>query len=127
MDGARRFGVWAALATLLLLLAPAALTAGGRGFRSEHYLDDHFNKHGREFGDISRHDYLKMAQQLRDAKPSPEVLESRRADGGFARYDKRRGWFGVYDSDGTIRTFFIPNDGLRYFRRQANSYAGRFR
>ena len=26
---------------------------------------------------------------------------------------------GAYNPDGTIRTFFIPNDGERYFRRQS--------
>ncbi|MEP6832119.1 MAG: hypothetical protein ABJB74_01945 [Gemmatimonas sp.] len=26
----------------------------------------------------------------------------------------------AFDHDGTIRTFFKPNDGERYFRRQAN-------
>lgn len=118
---------FAVLAALLALLAPLTALAGGRGFRSDRYLDDHFAKHGREFGEISKQDYLKMAQSLRDAKVGPDVLESKRPDGGYSRFDKRKGWFGAFESDGTIRTFFIPNDGLRYFRRQSNTYGSRFR
>jgi hypothetical protein len=63
-----------------------------------------------------------MAQQLRDSRPGKYVLEARR-QGGSSKFDKRNGWFVAYDTDGTIRTFFIPNDGIRYFERQAKNYA----
>ena len=117
--------VFAVISALLILLAPAALQAGGRGFRNEHLLDEHYDKHGREFGAISRLEYLKMAQSLRDAKLGSEILESHRPDGRVARFDKRKGWFVVFDGDGTLSTFFVPNDGVRYFYRQANTYGGR--
>jgi len=48
-----------------------------------------------------------------------QVLESVRADGVISKFDKKHGYFGAYNPDRTIRTFFIPNDGERYFRRQA--------
>jgi pyocin large subunit-like protein len=35
------------------------------------------------------------------------------------RFDVRHGYFGAYDTDGTIRTFFIPPDGVRYFERES--------
>jgi pyocin large subunit-like protein len=48
------------------------------------------------------------------------VLEIRRpSDGVVSRFDRRSGAFLAFDSDGTIRTFFRPNDGESYFRRQA--------
>jgi hypothetical protein len=28
----------------------------------------------------------------------------------------------AYDADGTLRTFFIPNEGIRYFERQAKNH-----
>jgi pyocin large subunit-like protein len=96
--------------------------AGGRGFRTQHLLEEHFAKHGREFGTITQEQYLRAAQQLRDARPGKNILESQRRDGGGAKFDRRRGWFVAYDSDGTLRTFFIPNDGIRYFERQAKTY-----
>jgi pyocin large subunit-like protein len=39
--------------------------------------------------------------------------------GIVTRFDRRSGAFGAYNHDRTIRTFFKPNDGERYFRRQA--------
>jgi pyocin large subunit-like protein len=47
------------------------------------------------------------------------LTEARRPDGEFSRFNRRTGYFGAYNPDRTIRTFFIPNDGERYFRRQA--------
>lgn len=104
------FAAWLALAALL--------TAGGPGFRSRQQFDEHFRKHGSEFGNISQQEYLRLAQELRDAPAGGPILEAKRSGGTVSRFDRRRGYFGAYDSDGTIRTFFIPNDGERYFRRQ---------
>ena len=57
--------------------------------------------------------------RVRDTPPGGTVLEAVRADGVISKFDKIHGYFGAYNADRTIRTFFIPNDGLRYFRRQA--------
>ena len=40
----------------------------GVGFADSRRLDEHFEKHGAEFGNISKQDYLHQAQLLRDAK-----------------------------------------------------------
>ena len=106
----------------MALVAAAVAFAGGPGFRTHHLLEEHYAKHGHEFGRVSQEQYLRMAQQLRDSRPGKNILEVRRP-GSLAKFDKRYGWFGAYDSDGTIRTFFIPNEGLRYFERQAKPYA----
>ena len=47
------------------------------------------------------------------------MLELRRPDGSVSRFDRASGAFLAFDADGTIRTFFKPNDGERYFERQA--------
>jgi pyocin large subunit-like protein len=90
------------------------------GFRSADRLAEHYAKHGREFGTISQAEYLRRAQALRDAPLSDSVLEIRRADGVVSRFDRATGSFIAFDPDGTIRTFFRPNDGENYFRRQAS-------
>jgi pyocin large subunit-like protein len=108
-----------ALLSAACVLYFAALTfAGGQGFRTEHLLKDHFEKYGHEFGAISRQQYLHLAQQLRDSRAGANILESKRPD-GLIRFDRKHGYFGAYDPDGTIRTFFIPSDGIRYFEREA--------
>ncbi|MGD0300431.1 MAG: hypothetical protein ABSE86_25375 [Bryobacteraceae bacterium] len=101
------------------LLAVLLLFAGGPGFRSRAQLDEHYAKHGAEFGHISEAEYLRLAQELRDTPVGGPILEARRPNGEFSRFDRRKGYFGAYNPGGTIRTFFIPNDGERYFRRQA--------
>jgi pyocin large subunit-like protein len=99
--------------------SPAA-PANPRGFRTRDRLDDHFAKHGAEFGVATAAEYLVLAQALRDAPVGGDILEIVRGiDGVISRFDRRSGAFLAADPDGTIRTFFKPNDGEAYFRRQA--------
>jgi len=88
------------------------------GFHSHERLQDHFHRHGREFGAGSIDTYLILAQALRDAPVGGTVLEQARADGVICRFDRASGAFLAFDRDGTIRTFFKPNDGENYFWRQ---------
>jgi hypothetical protein len=94
---------------------------GGPGFRTQHLLEEHYSKYGRAFGPITIAEYLQLAQQLRDTRPGKNILVSTRPTGGGAKFDRRRGWFVSYDSDGTLRTFFVPRDGVHFFERQART------
>lgn len=89
------------------------------GFATERRLEEHYEKHGREFGRISKQDYLRQAQLLRDAEVGGPVLQTVRADGVTTRFDRQTGAFIAFNQNGIIRTFFKPNDGERYYRRQA--------
>ena len=108
--------VWIAIG---LLLTALLLLGDGPGFRSRKQFDEHYAKHGREFGNVTQGEYLRLAQELRDAPAGGPILEVVKSDGVITRFDRRSGAFGAYNSDRTIRTFFKPNDGERYFRRQA--------
>ncbi len=88
------------------------------GFTSKRALDEHFQKHGDEFGSITEAQYLRLAQDLRDTGVGGSVRESVRSDGVVTRFDTRTGGFIAFHEDKSIRTFFKPNDGLRYFERQ---------
>ncbi|MBL8979814.1 MAG: hypothetical protein JNM53_15465 [Gemmatimonadetes bacterium] len=89
------------------------------GFRSRTALTEHFAKHGAEFGQITEGEYLRRAQALRDRPAGGEILEARRSDRVVTRFDRGTGDFLAFDPDYTIRTYFRPNDGEAYFRRQA--------
>lgn len=108
-----------------VIAQPAAPAVGqaspqGPGFRSRSSFEEHYRKHRREFGSITADEYLAMAQRLRDAPAGGDILEIvREVDGVITRYERSSQHFGAYNRDGTIRTFFIPNDGESYFRRQA--------
>ncbi len=100
-------------------LAALLLLASGPGFRTRRQFDEHYQKHGREFGNISQQEYLRLAQALRDAPAGGPILQAVKPNGVITRFDRRTAAFGAYNPDGTIRTFFIPVDGERYFQRQA--------
>lgn len=105
---------------LFLLTSLVAMACGGPGFRSRRQFADHYQKHGAEFGSVSKAQFLCLAQDLRDATAGGSILEIKRSDGAITRFDRKHGYFGAFNADGTIRTFFVPNDGERYFRRQAD-------
>ena len=104
---------------LCLVLAAVTLLAEGPGFRSARQFEEHYLKHGPEFGKITKHQYLRFAQEFRDAPRGGDILEAVRDDGVISRFHKKKGWFLAFNKDRSIRTFFIPNDGERYFWRQA--------
>jgi pyocin large subunit-like protein len=90
------------------------------GFRTAERLADHFAKHGAEFNAPNADAYLVLAQTLRATPPAGDVLEIvRPTDGVISKFDRPSGAFIAFDADSTIRTFFKPNDGEAYFRRQA--------
>lgn len=81
---------------------------------------EHYQKHGREFGSITQEEYLQQAQTLRDSVAGGDILEAVRQDGVTTRFDRKAGTFLAFNPDATIRTYFKPNDGERYFKRQMN-------
>jgi hypothetical protein len=97
----------------------AARDRANMGFADQRRLDEHYDKHGAEFGRITKQDYLRQAQLLRDAEVGGPVLQTVRADGVTTKFDRQTGAFVAFNRNGTIRTFFKPNDGERYYRRQA--------
>jgi hypothetical protein len=108
-------------------VTPTPASAGPRepsqpsiGFHSPRQLTEHFEKHGPEFGPITRAEYLSRAQRLRDAPLGGNILEAVRTGGVITRFDRTTGAFIAFDHDRTIRTFFRPNDGEGYFHRQAH-------
>ena len=99
--------------------ASVQTSAGSVGFVDSRRLEEHYEKHGAAFGGVTKQDYLRQAQLLRDAKVGGPVLETVRADRVTTRFDRETGAFIAFNPNGTIRTFFKPNDGERYYRRQA--------
>jgi pyocin large subunit-like protein len=84
-------------------------------FRSQDLFNQHYNKHGQEFGDISQEEYLRLANALFH---SQEALRKTEADGDGLFYDPESNTFGVLSQDGYIRTCFKPDDGVDYWNRQ---------
>lgn len=85
-------------------------------FRKAEYLQEHFEKHGAEFGFATVEEYLAGANRV---VASPEALHKLEGEDGDDVYYLESGNEIVFVStDGYIRTYFKPNDGKAYFDRQ---------
>lgn len=84
-------------------------------FRSDQYLSEHFAKHGSLLGHSNKESYLSGANNVIQ---SPSVLHRIQSDGDSAYFLTSTNEFVVVSTDGYIRTYFKPTDGIDYFNRQ---------
>lgn len=85
-------------------------------FRSAKYREEHFEKHGDEFHYQSATEYESGASQVIN---NPEALHKQEAeDGDDVYYLEVSNEFVIVSTDGYIRTYFKPDDGINYFNRQ---------
>ena len=78
-------------------------------------LDDHFARHGADFGATSVDDYARQASEFLQ---QPGTLTKIDADGVIRVYDPATNAFGAYNPNGTTRTFFTPKRGIDYWNDQ---------
>ncbi|WP_242850149.1 hypothetical protein [Clostridium polynesiense] len=90
-------------------------------FKSEDLLDSHYQKHvvdQGEFGNNTKDQYLKGAQDLVTSKPGGDILTKTRTNGDTIFYNKATNEFAVTDKSGSIKTYFKPTDGIDYYNGQ---------
>ena len=86
-------------------------------FANDDRLQEHWQKHGKEWGNITRDEYLAKARAF-FALPAEKLQSLKEKDGDTVYYRKETNEFGVLSDRKVIRTFFRPRDGQRYFERQ---------
>lgn len=89
-------------------------------FRSEKLLNQHFEKHGSEFEEDFNYqtaiDYEKGANNVIN---NPHALFKYEAeDGDSVYYIEASNEFVILSTDGYIRTYFRPTNGIDYFNKQ---------
>ncbi|MBD5507405.1 MAG: hypothetical protein HDR05_05000 [Lachnospiraceae bacterium] len=85
-------------------------------FRKAEYLQEHFEKHGAEFGYATAEEYLSGANRV---ITSPGVLHKQEAeDGDDVYYLEATNEIVFVSTSGYLRTYFKPNDGKAYYDRQ---------
>lgn len=85
-------------------------------FRSENLLKQHYEKHGIDMGFSTAEEYLAAANKVIS---SPKVLHKKEAeDNDDVYYLEESNEFVVVSTDGYIRTYFLPEDGIKYYNRQ---------
>ena len=90
--------------------------SAGYTFKSEDLLQEHFNKHGSEFGYASTSQYESGANTVIN---SPNVLHKTEVeDGDSVYYIQETNELVILSTDGYIRTYFKPDDGIGYYNKQ---------
>ncbi|MFV0519467.1 MAG: zinc-ribbon domain containing protein [Lachnospirales bacterium] len=85
-------------------------------FKDSSTLDSHFEKHKDEFGYTSIDDYVNGANVVINSEDSLHKTEAEDGDSIF--YLEESNEIVFISSDGYIRTYFKPTDGIDYFNRQ---------
>lgn len=87
-------------------------------FPSEKSFNGHFEKHGHEFGNISKSDYLKLGQELL-SNPIQDNILGYDTDSRRVRYDVKNNIY-VLGNNGkaTITTMMKPDEGRAYYDRE---------
>lgn len=84
-------------------------------FRNENYLNDHFEKHKDEFNFSNAKEYLQGANYVINHEDSLHKLEAE--DGDDVYYLEATNELVIVSTDGYIRTYFKPSDGIHYYNR----------
>lgn len=85
-------------------------------FRDDSFLQEHYEKHGIEMGYKDAWEYLEAANNVIYNPASLHKLEQE--DGDDVYYLEKTNDFVVVSTDGFIRTYFRPEDGIEYYNRQ---------
>ena len=85
-------------------------------FRNDNLWEEHFLKHGGEFGYTTKEDYLEGANEVVISASSKHKQEAE--DGDDIYYDAENNEIVFVSKDGYIRTYFKPSDGIEYYNRQ---------
>ena len=99
-----------------VVITDNAQTAKDYRFRNEKLLNEHFEKHGGEFGYSSATEYETAASKVINDVRALHKLE--KEDGDDVYYIEETNEFVILSSDGYIRTYFKPNSGIKYHEKQ---------
>jgi hypothetical protein len=80
-------------------------------------LQDHFDRHGRDFHASDAEDYARQAWEFLQRARAEGLPTKVDEDGVIRVFNPKTRAFGAYNRDGTTKTFFKP-DSRDYFERQ---------
>lgn len=85
-------------------------------FRNDTYLSEHFEKHGEDFDYTTIEEYQAGANRV--IASGDALHKTEKEDGDDVYYLKSTNEFVIVSTDGYIRTYFKPRDGIAYYNRQ---------
>ena len=85
-------------------------------FRSKKLLNQHYEKHGIDMGFDSAADYEAAAAAV---VANPDALHKiEKEDGDDVYYLEETNEFVIVSKDGYLRTYFLPDAGIKYYNKQ---------
>ncbi len=85
-------------------------------FRNNKLWSEHYDKHGKDMGFKNKEDYAAAAVEV---VKNPESLhKTEKEDGDYCFYVEDTNEFVVVSKDGYIRTYFLPDSGIKYYNKQ---------
>ena len=85
-------------------------------FRSNEFLNEHYEKHGVDMGFASAKQYEQSASNV--VNSSDALHKTEKEDGDDVYYIESTNDFVIVSTDGYIRTYFNPDEGKDYYDRQ---------
>lgn len=85
-------------------------------FRNDKLLNEHYQKHGKDMGFSSAEEYQKAANAV--VANEDALHKEEKEDGDDVYYLEDTNEFVIVSTDGYLRTYFYPNDGIKYYNRQ---------
>jgi hypothetical protein len=107
-----------ALATRVRDAADQVAADEGNGWGNPSTLQDHFNRHGGDFGSSSPEEYAQQARDFFQRAVEEHLPTKVDSDGTIRIYDPATNEFGSYNADGTTKTYFKPTRGQDYWDDQ---------
>jgi pyocin large subunit-like protein len=92
-----------------------------RGF-SEQTLEKHYNKHAKDFPEISKNEYNKRAIKFKEETPNKDTEQFESRSGLTFKFKERTNEFMIYKRNGEIMTYFKPKNPLSYWKTQRSKY-----
>ena len=81
-------------------------------FADQNKLQDHYKRHGKDFGARSPAEYEAQADRFLNGSMRQRTLEKVRPNGDIVRYNPSTQEFGVVRPDSTIRTYYRPDPAV---------------
>jgi YD repeat-containing protein len=91
---------------------PGGSSGNSGTFSTDSQLQDHFARHGSDFGATTATDYEQQANNFLNSPAGNGVLQKVRANGDIVRYNPVTDEFGVAKSNGVIRTYYKPDPAV---------------
>lgn len=85
-------------------------------FRTKELWEEHYSKHGKEMGYGSAEEYLAGANAT--IQNSSAKHKKEKEDGDDIYYVESTNDLVIVSTDGYIRTYFRPDEGIRYYNKQ---------